>query len=166
MDKRENIDTLHSPKRAALLSAILPGTGQIYNNRYKPKDRKSRLWWKLPIVYGGIGASIYSTIINQREYKAFLDERTARLDPNYEFQYYPEYTSDQLFPVQEAYRKYRDYSIIAGLAVYALNIIDANVQGHLLHFDAGDDLSFNFIPNFSFRNSTSNFGAKLVLHIK
>ena len=159
-----SIDTTHSPKRATFLSAVLPGTGQIYNNHYRPNDKKSKLWWKLPIVYGGIGASVYSTIINQKEYKAFLNERTARLDPNYEFQYYPEYTSDQLFPVQEEYRKYRDYSIIAGLLVYTLNIIDANVEGHLMHFDAGDNLSINFNPNISFANSTTNFGGKIALN--
>lgn len=157
---------MHSPKRAALLSAILPGTGQIYNNHYKPKDRKSRLWWKLPIVYGGLGASIYSMIFYQREFKAILNERTARLEPGYEFQYIPNLTSEQLFPVQEEYRKYRDYSIIAGLLVYTLNILDANIEGHLLHFDAGDNLSFNFNPNFSYHNSTSSIGAKLVLKFK
>ena len=32
-----------TPTKAALLSAVLPGLGQVYNKKY----------WKLPLVYGG-----------------------------------------------------------------------------------------------------------------
>ena len=39
-----------APSKAAFYSAILPGLGQIYNRRY----------WKLPIVYGALGAGIYT----------------------------------------------------------------------------------------------------------
>ena len=42
----------HSPKKAALLSAIIPGTGQIYNGS----------WWKTPFVYAGfagVGYGLY-----------------------------------------------------------------------------------------------------------
>ena len=45
--KLENEDPLR-PAKAAFYSAVLPGLGQAYNKRY----------WKIPLVYGAIGASI------------------------------------------------------------------------------------------------------------
>ena len=39
-----------APSKAAFYSAVIPGMGQIYNKRY----------WKVPIVWGAIGGSIYA----------------------------------------------------------------------------------------------------------
>ena len=148
------------------MSVVLPGTGQIYNNKFRAEGKKSRLWWKLPIIYGGIGASVYSTIQYQSFYKEILDERKARLDASYTPLIYTSYTSDQLYSVQENYRQYRDYSIIAGIAVYVLNIIDANVEGHLVHFDASDKLSMHFTPSYSLSKNTTHIGARITLNFK
>ena len=41
---------------------ILPGAGQIYNNRY---------WWQLPLIYGGLGYSIYSYSENNKAYNRY-----------------------------------------------------------------------------------------------
>ena len=95
--KVDNIDSLHSPKKATLLSAIFPGSGQIYNNKYRPKENKSKLWWKLPIIYGGIGTSVYTTIQYHSFYKEILNERKARLNPDYTYEIYPLYTSCLLY---------------------------------------------------------------------
>lgn len=54
--KIENEDPLR-PARAAFYSAVLPGLGQAYNKRY----------WKIPLVYGAIGASIYTYDVNQKK---------------------------------------------------------------------------------------------------
>ena len=37
-----------APSKAAFYSAVLPGLGQVYNKKY----------WKVPIVYGALGAGI------------------------------------------------------------------------------------------------------------
>ena len=47
---------------------------------------------------------------------------------------------------RDLYRRYRDYSIVASVVVYALNIIDANVFAHMSDFNVNDDLSFNVKP--------------------
>ncbi len=49
----------HSPRVAAIRSALLPGLGQIYNKKY----------WKLPIVYGALGTTAGIFIYNLGYYK-------------------------------------------------------------------------------------------------
>ncbi len=161
------LDSIHSPKKATLFSAIIPGSGQIYNNFYRPKGTHSNLWWKLPIIYGGLGASVYYAMEYNKIFKAFFNERKNRLNPDYTPQLYPQFTSEQLYPEQERFRKYRDYSIIAGLLVYTLNIIDANVEGNLLHFDISDDLSLQVRPKvFSLQSRQSIAGVGVTVSIR
>ena len=45
-----------TPSRAAFYSAIIPGLGQIYIGKS----------WKVPLVYGAIGASVYGYVYNQK----------------------------------------------------------------------------------------------------
>ena len=57
----------HSPTKATWLAMVLPGAGQVYN----------RQWWKLPILYGGVGATVYGLSWNMKYYKRY---RTAFAD--------------------------------------------------------------------------------------
>ena len=50
-EQKEEIDILR-PSKAAFYSAVIPGLGQIYNNKA----------WKVPIVYAAIGVSTWHTI--------------------------------------------------------------------------------------------------------
>src|ERR1700744_2628654 len=56
-----------SAKKIMLYAALCPGLGQIYNKQY----------WKLPILYGGLGTAIYFIIFNQHyynHYNSLLDQ--------------------------------------------------------------------------------------------
>lgn len=135
------IDTTngHSPKRAALLSALLPGAGQFYNKKY----------WKIPVLYAGFGACGYLILKKNQsmdEYKnAYIiktDSNSTLVDP------FPNSTKGAILEAYTSYRKSRDLMVIVTAALYAINIIDATVDAHLFTFDVTDDLSLNIKPTF------------------
>ena len=129
---------IHSAKKASIYSAILPGSGQVYNKKY----------WKTPIRYLGIGTALYAAKWNQNEYlhyrKAF-EYRTDNNDNTID-EYEDRYTETNLITIKNYYRKNRDLSYIVAAGIYLLNIIDASVDAHLFNFQINDDLSFNIQP--------------------
>ncbi len=127
----------HSPKKAAIMSAILPGLGQVYNKKY----------WKAPIIYAGFGVLTYNIIKNNKGYIEFRDAYRARVDsdPNNN-NIKPEYTTDNLRVIKNLYWKNRDLMIILTATLYALNILDATVDAHFFTYDISDDLSLNISP--------------------
>jgi len=124
-------------KIAMLCSVVIPGLGQAYNHKY----------WKIPIVYAGLGTAAYFIITNQQEYVSFntaLKQRTS--NPVIKDQYFGVYTIDDLVNNENTCSRYRNISIMAAAFVYLLNIIDANVDGQLRKFDVSDDISLHFSP--------------------
>lgn len=130
--KKNPINPL-APSKAAFYSAILPGLGQAYNKKY----------WKIPIVYAAIGTGVYSYTWNNKKYNEFRDaykNRLAGLPDDLEY-----LDQERLIQGQRFYRKNRDLSAIVTVALYILNIVDANVDAHLMQFNVNDDLSMR--PN-------------------
>lgn len=124
-----------NPKRAALYSAVLPGLGQIYNEKY----------WKLPIVYVGFGTFIYFIDRNTRYYK---DLKRKLINPDYELKYFEgDFSEDQLTRGKDLYKRWRDLSIIGTGAFYILQIIDATVDAYLFDWDVGEDISLHLEPS-------------------
>jgi hypothetical protein len=71
-------DSLDNDKftyRSTILSSIVPGCGQINNNKIKPINLHNRLWWKLPIIYGGLGTATYLIKFNHQEFITIKNER-------------------------------------------------------------------------------------------
>ena len=132
-------------QKSTLMSAFLPGLGQMHNNIIKPESINSHLWWKLPIIYGGISASSYFFIYNFNEYNIVRNERLRRIDGEQPFDYV-DYTEDNLSLLQNIYRKRRDLTFIGLLGIYLLQLIDANVEAHLFLFDSSDKLTINLKP--------------------
>lgn len=134
-----NYKALHSPRKAAFYSAVLPGLGQIYNRQF----------WKLPLVYAAIGVSTGVFIFNMDKYTEFRNAYRARVananNPEY-LDPYPRYSGEDLKYLRDAYRQYVDYSVLVFVAAYALQIVDATVFAHLRQFDISDDLSMRISP--------------------
>ena len=161
-----SIDSSHSPKMATMMSSVLPGLGQIYNDIKKPVNFKSRLWWKLPLIYGGIGTSIYFVIQNQKSYTFYRNERLDLQNDISNPYSISGYSDSQLESITDQYSRWRDLSIVSVLGVYILNIVDANVSGNLLHFDSSDDLSIIVQPKVFYIDQSSLIGASLSFHFK
>ena len=135
---------LSRPAKAAIMSACLPGLGQIYN----------RKWWKVPIVYAGLGGIGYFSYRNFSKYRSYLhayEYKTGDLPEgvtltDYETQLANKYAEGQLQTYKESYRRNFELFTILTVAWYGLNIIDAVVDGHLYTYDISDDLSINVDP--------------------
>ncbi|MCR9153880.1 MAG: DUF5683 domain-containing protein [Bacteroidetes bacterium] len=128
---------MHSVSRATWLSTLLPGAGQAYNGKY----------WKMPIIYGGIGYCGYLAYENHQLYRRYLDAFLMRVDSSGVDQYQGIYTERQLIELQNIYRDYRDLSIIIGAVIWALNVVDAHVDAHLFYYNVNDNLSFRLQPS-------------------
>ena len=134
----------HSPKKATIMSACLPGLGQVYTGK----------WWKVPIVYAGLGGLGYLVYNNYSEYNAYLhayEFKTGDLPEGetlnqHETDLANRYSDSQLQTYKESYRRDFEFYTILTIAWYGLNIVDACVDGHLYNYDISDDLSFSVDP--------------------
>lgn len=133
-------------RKTTVMSAIIPGLGQAYN----------RKWWKVPVVYAGIGGFGYLFYANQQKYSFYGKNLKAENDGDPNTLNETKYSSDQLLTLKNDFRKYRDLGIIGCAIIYVLNIVDANVDAHLKTFDVSDDLSLELKPYnnvYCFNNS-------------
>lgn len=137
---KEKSTAEHSPRKATIYSAVLPGLGQIYNKKY----------WKIPIVYGGMGAFTYLAIQNQNEFNryktAILQREAGEVDEFTDVNGNEIYNETALLNYMDKYRKNRDLNIIGVAVVYAIQIVDANVDANLFDFDISDELSIRVFP--------------------
>ena len=139
-----------APAKAAFYSAIVPGLGQAYNKKY----------WKIPLVYGAIGTTIYFFISNNKKYNTFRDVYKRRLEGFKDDDY--RYLDDsRLIQAQKFYQNNRDLSALLTAAFYILNIVDANVDAHLKQFNVNDKLTF--APDLFRNDSTAGQNIGIVL---
>jgi hypothetical protein len=139
-----------SPRKAAILSAICPGLGQVYNKKY----------WKVPLVYAAVGIPIYTFFDNKlwynrtryaltvvemdhtsQEYADAVQSVHSRLLPLVENS-----KTNSLLNTRNELRKNMDYSILFTLLFWGLNVVDATVDAHLKGFNVNDNLSMQVKP--------------------
>lgn len=129
----------HSATTALWKSAVIPGWGQVYN----------RQAWKIGIIYGGAAAITYIGMDNYRNAQKFKTEYLNRNNGNTSdlLPEYAKYPDQNIYNLYQTYEKNFQLSIIAGVALYALNLIDAYCYGHLFDFQINDDLSLLLTPS-------------------
>jgi hypothetical protein len=166
-DKKAITDTTKKVRseasKAALRSAIIPGWGQAYNKKY----------WKIPIVYGALAIPVATFVYNKNWYdktryaysirfyndtSKVSDLPTDNIDP----QLLP-LSSQSLRIYRNQFRKNMDFSVLAFILLWGLNVADAAVDGHLKSFNVNDDLSLKIHPGYSPIGNTN--GLSLILEI-
>jgi Family of unknown function (DUF5683) len=166
--KKDKTDTAkkkeHSPRIAAIRSAIFPGLGQIYNKKY----------WKLPIVWGAMGVATGVFVFNfgnykdtRFAYKVKYNMRVFKTDSALASKIRPDLvplSEESLRFYRNQFRRDIDYSAIFFLVMWGLNIVDATVDAHLKSFDVSPDLSLKIKPGYSDLAKTN--GLSLVLQFK
>jgi len=132
----ERVDTVtkyqstKSPGLAMLLSAVVPGAGQAYNESY----------WKIPVV---VGFGVYFTSMwlhNNRLYHDYRDQYLESFTPEIPG------GNGRLSTLREFYRDQRDTFTWYFFILYFLNVADAYVDASLYDFNVGDDLSIRLMP--------------------
>jgi hypothetical protein len=123
------------PKKAGLYSAILPGAGQLYNRQY----------WKIPVVYVGVGAAVYFIKFNSDKYRSYRRAYVASLQGK-EHEFTDLYDQAALKQLQDGYKRYLDMSVLFTVVGYTLQVIDAVVFSHLKNFDMSRDITLRVQP--------------------
>lgn len=155
-----------NPTVAGVLSAVVPGAGQLYNGR----------WWKVPIIYGAgyafyrgieqrsIAQDFYHGLLVLKDNDATDAEIISYVDGFEGKDRVTNLSSASFVNSSESEMKvyYDDYSsklqnlYIFSVVFYSLNILDAVVDAHLRSFDVRDDLSLKIKPGLI--NSSGTIG--------
>ena len=158
--KKDSSVKKYDPGIAIRRSAMLPGWGQFTNKKY----------WKIPLVYAGVGIPAYLFTRNLKQYKDAKNAFTLATDgdvsnddqikePYYSVRSQP----DRIRVFRNSVRQNVDYSVLFFIIFWGLNVADAAVDANLKTFDVSDELSLQLKPGFSPLANTN--GLSLVLNI-
>jgi hypothetical protein len=150
-----------NPRTATLRSAMIPGWGQIYNKKY----------WKLPLVYGGIGITAGVFQYNVKNYnllrQAFsyrtdtISANDALIDPRFK-----NLSTNAIQSYRTSFRQNVDYTVLFFIAFWGLNVLDATVDANLKAFDVSDNLSLQIKQGYSPMANTTGLSLVLDIHSK
>ncbi|RVU01525.1 hypothetical protein EOD41_06045 [Mucilaginibacter limnophilus] len=147
-ERKYNPDSTHSPRKAVMHSLMIPGWGQVYNKK----------WWKVPVIYTGLGLLGAAIVFNQKNYNetlAIAKYRQRGIQPSPGDRYYDKYQLYAENNVSDAYinnavdlyRRNRDLSILGVLGAWGIQMIDAYVDAKFIHsYTMDNDLSFKISP--------------------
>ena len=148
----------YDPGIAIRRSAMLPGWGQFTNKKY----------WKIPLVYAGIGVPVYLFTKNLKQYReaknAFIlaTDNDPSNDDQIKEPYYSVRTQpDRIRVFRNSVRQNVDYSVLFFIIFWGLNVADAAVDANLKTFDVNDDLSLQIKGGYSPLANTNGFSVVL-----
>ncbi len=127
----------HSPQKAFLLS-LFPGAGQVYNHQM----------WKVPIIYGigaGLGVWCATSYNNMVKYR---DEYLLRVNGGApQLEGYTSYPDQSIYNLYSSNNQRFQLSIVLMVVVYAANLVDAYVYGHLFEFQIDENITLSTSPS-------------------
>ena len=160
----QHAEEVHSPRKATIYSAVLPGLGQAYNKKY----------WKIPVIYAGFAAFGYFIYWNNDNYQIMKQAYSDFTDGDPETNSYLDLDGAQYYDLgtepddtnfkqavlkqQDYYRRNRDLLVISIVGFYGLQIIDASVDAHFFDFDISEDLTLNWQPTMNYFNQQTVYG--------
>ena len=137
-----------------MLSALMPGMGQVYNRQY----------WKVPIVYALMGTTIYFIVQNNNEYNRYRKAYVSRLaNPNSVDEFTGILNINGIKQYQDEAKKNMDLMTVLTVVVYAGQIMEAISGAHLRNFDISKDLTMQIRPVIT---PVNTFGVGLVMNFK
>lgn len=143
----------HTPKKAALLSMLIPGSGQIYNQIYSPKGRYGA-YWKVPLIYAsliGTGSLFLKAIQTEKEIKTEYynrEQNSSLISPKW-----INYSASDLILLHESALKKRTMYGILFFGVYAIQAIEASIDAHFLHFDISPSITMHIQPTYYYQTA-------------
>ena len=125
-----SVQKFHSPKKATIMAIVLPGSGQIYNQKY----------WKVPLVYAGLGGSIWAINHFRSEMRLLNDSISGIFQGG-------KTPSAQLIADRDQQRSRRDIAILCLAGVYIFQVVDATVDAHFFKFNLNENLGLRLSPS-------------------
>ena len=134
-------------QRTTWHSAVLPGWGQVNNGK----------WWKVPLVYGALGASGYFIQTEGATYKEYRDGYVALTDDDPETVYVTSLSTSDVLAARDFHRTNLEQSVLTFVLIWGAQVVDAHVDAHLLGFDVSEDLGWQpgIGPTFGLRLTRS-----------
>lgn len=150
----------HSIRKAVLFSVVVPGAGQVYNHMHMPKGQK-KAYWKVPLIYAGLGTTGYYFVKNYNLQRALKTEYNNRIDSLDIDPQWNMYDNQGVLTLYNQHRNRQDLFLLGTIFVYALQIADAGVEAHFVNFDVSEDLSMSFSPQSSIIDRSIGLSIKL-----
>jgi hypothetical protein len=142
-------DSNHSPHKAVMHSLMVPGWGQVYNHQY----------WKVPLVYTGLGLFVSVYVFNQQNYSITLKiaqdrEKGITPGPNAKeytlFNQYQQYniSTEAIDDAVAGYKRNEELGIFGFVAVWGIQMIDAYIDAKFQHtYSIDNNLSLKVSPS-------------------